>query len=236
VNVNVRTRVVGVRVTENDYQRLEEIAAGRPLSDVVREAMLSRLSAGSPSPAMAPTTPPAGPDPTSSDTAGSFSDNPDPSAAANGAGEKALDDSPGVDVGEGMTPVRPGGGGAGSGALDALRVAISEELPSGLAVDRSVLADALHASGIATLDDAGGVVLEVGGQRLPLAEALNLPRLRHVLLPTGGPGSGRGAPRDLGEIPAPKSVIERAVGSQAYFEAHRDKVEAEERRVGLGQR
>ena len=123
----------------------------------------------------------------------------------------------------------PGSGAAAPGRpseVEALQIenALLRELGAmGLTVPMEVLAAAL--TPLATLRDGKLLVEE-----RTLSDAIPA----NLLASSGNSGSGSRAPKDLANLPPRRSVIESAVGSQAYYEANKEKVNAVERRDGLG--
>jgi hypothetical protein len=229
-------RVHSFRADDATDDRIAEHLArtGDTESDFLRILTERFFAAGSPSSAGDDHNAVAGANASRRSGDGTFSsDDPAADAAASSAGEAARGNGPGI-------PDRLGAGNAGRGggpdratgsSLEALQLEnalLKELLPLRLAVDPALLVAAL--APLSKFGEDGRVRVEWDGQEHALADAIPA----NLRASSGGGGSGSRAPRDIGTIPAPKSEIEKALGSQAYFESNREKVVAAERREGLG--
>jgi len=230
----VPNEVFSARLPADLLARAEDWSAreGRTKTELARLALERFFTAGPPFPAGG-----TGSGPATSGAAPAFSspsEDPDANASAEAAASgdaargEALDVQTARVSGQGGGPVRA------EGDLETARLssAVWRELAK-TQLAPGVDPDALHAAlvAIGRLDADGQVVLTAGDDTKPLRAAIP----QQLLHSAGASGSGRGRVREVALAPQ-TSPLEKGIGSQAYYEANRAKVQDEERRKGLGNR
>ena len=217
------SRVLGLRVSDQDYERLEHRAreAGRSVSDLTRRALEGFFAADSSSAAARGT----GSGPTASGGAPDFSsDDPDAASAEAAEGETAQGEAPDVQTAR----VSGSRGGAGHAAGDVtLENAVLRRLQSVPLRDPAAVLAALLP--LARIDENGEVRVAIGDVEVSVSDAVP----PEMIAAKGGSGSGRRAPRDLSALRPTVTAEAAALTSQTFYERNRNALADLERRGAL---